>query len=266
MSLVWMQGAGEQASGVAWRLVRAGYRVVAAERPRPTTVRRLVSFSEAVHMGRCEVEGVVGELREPGDLATEARAVTVIVDPEAASLAGYEPDAVIDARLTKREPDPLPEYRCPTIGLGPGFVAGRHVDRVIETHRSARLGSVIARGGAAPATGIPGVVGGESLRRVLRAPCGGRLESRRELGDLVVQGETIALVAGVPLVAPFDGRLRGLIHPDVELHEGMKVGDVDPRGEGIDPYGISDKALAIGGGVLEALLGLGVMPDPAGSR
>jgi xanthine dehydrogenase accessory factor len=34
----------------------------------------------------------------------------------------------------------------------------------------------------------------------------------------------------------------------------MKVGDVDPRGVRDDCFTISDKALAVGGGVLEAIL------------
>ena len=34
----------------------------------------------------------------------------------------------------------------------------------------------------------------------------------------------------------------------------MKVGDIDPRGQAVDFQRISDKARAIGGGVLEAVL------------
>ena len=64
----------------------------------------------------------------------------------------------------------------------------------------------------------------------------------------------IAAVDDIPLVAPFDGALRGLLHSGLEVEVGMKVGDLDPRGEPSYCYQISDKSLAIGGGVIEAIL------------
>jgi xanthine dehydrogenase accessory factor len=265
VSVIWIQGAGEQASGIAWRLVRSGYRVVAAETERPTTVRRLVSFSEAVYAGRAEVEGIPGVLRSGDDARPVPGEVTVVVDPRATLLEITAPAVVIDARLTKRTPKPLPHGPTPLVGIGPGFVAGRDADLVVETHRTARPGLVISDGGALPPTGIPGDVGGETLRRVLRAPCAGRMRPRCELGDLVAEGDIVAEIGGRELRAPFAGRVRGMIHPSVELTEGMKVGDVDPRGEAVDPFRISDKALAIGGGVLEALLALKVIPTERGA-
>ncbi len=263
MSLIWIQGAGEQASGVAWTLVRTGYTVVAAEIPAPRTVRRLVSFSEAVHGGTVTVEGVDGVLADDAAGAGPGF-VTVVIDSEAKGIASSGAAAVVDARLTKRRADPLPHGDRPLIGLGPGFTAGADAALVIETHRPAGPGRVIHAGGAEPATGVPGEVGGETLRRVLRAPCAGRLEPLAELGDLVREGQVLARIGEAILTAPFDGRLRGLIHPDVELLAGMKVGDVDPRGRDVDPHRISDKALAIGKGVVDALERLGIRPGPRG--
>jgi xanthine dehydrogenase accessory factor len=80
------------------------------------------------------------------------------------------------------------------------------------------------------------------------------------IGDLVVLGETVGEVGGVAVRAGCAGLLRGLVHPDVELSAGEKVGDVDPRGSAVDPALISDKALAVAGGVLEGLIRLGVVP------
>jgi xanthine dehydrogenase accessory factor len=167
---------------------------------------------------------------------------------------------VVDGRLTKRAPEPLQREGIPLIGLGPGFTAGREADLVVETHRGERVGLVIHHGTAAAATGVPGPVGGETLRRVLRAPGPGRLLAGKRLGDQVVVGEEIGVVGERPLLATLDGCLRGLIHPSVELYAGMKVGDIDPRGRDVDPALVSDKALAIGGGVLEALLSLRIRP------
>lgn len=257
---IWIQGAGELASGVALRLVRSGYRVVAAEIDNPLAVRRLVSFSEAVYEGRVDVEGVPGVLVAPDEACFLAGTVNVLVDPYASRLPGLAPQAVIDARMTKRTPEPLPHGGIPVIGLGPGFIAGDTAALVVETHRGARLGEVIDRGCAAVNTGVPGVVGGESARRVVYSPTDGRLAPAVEIGDLVEEGQVLGHVAGQEVTARLSGLVRGLVHPRAELSRGVKVGDIDPRGRAVDAALVTDKALGIAGGVLEALLRLGVLP------
>jgi xanthine dehydrogenase accessory factor len=67
----------------------------------------------------------------------------------------------------------------------------------------------------------------------------------------VVQDETGAAQS---ILAPFAGVLRGLIHPSVRVHAGMKIGDLDPRADVSYCFTVSDKSLAIGGGALEAIL------------
>ena len=261
---IWIQGAGELASGTAWRLVRCGYRVVMAEVPAPRAIRRLVSFAEAVFAGRTSVEGVPGRLVKGDEASFVAGEVQVLVDPEARSLPRLKPAAIVDARLAKKPPVPLPAGEIPVIGLGPGFLCGRDAVFIIETHREARPGAVLERGEALADTGIPGRVGGETSRRLLRSPAAGSLEPKCRLGDLVQAGQELGQVGGRPLRSEIDGLLRGLIHPAVELLAGDKVGDVDPRGAAVDPRQVSDKSLAVAGGVLEALLRLEVLPDAAG--
>lgn len=261
---VWIQGAGELASGVAVRLWRLGYRIVMAEEPAPRAVRRLVAFAEAVYAGHQDVEEVPGRLGRAEAAGFAAGPVTVVIDPEGAQLPRLRPAVVIDARMTKLPPLPLPAGPWPRIGLGPGFRCGRDASFVIETQRGPRLGVALAVGEAAPNSGVPGRIGGEDRRRLLRAPVAGRCSGRRRIGDLVSAGECVGEIAGVPVVSQLDGRLRGLIHPAVELSPGEKVGDVDPRGLAVDPARVSDKALAVGGGVLQALARLGLAPPQAG--
>jgi xanthine dehydrogenase accessory factor len=131
---------------------------------------------------------------------------------------------------------------------------------VVETHREAGMGRVLEKGEALPSTGIPGPIRGETAGRLLRSPAAGRLVPCREIGDLVAAGETVGHVEGKPLKSKLNGMLRGLIHHSVELSTGDKVGDIDPRGDAVDPRRVSDKALAVAGGVLEALLRSGVLP------
>jgi xanthine dehydrogenase accessory factor len=257
---IWIQGAGDLASGVALRLVRSGYEVLCAEAPVPRVVRRLAAFAEAVFSGEVELEGVKGRLMPAVEVEFLPEMVTVCVDPEGTELPRLRPDALVDARMIKRAPRPLLAGPWPVIGLGPGFLCGRDADLVIETHRGARMGLVIAAGAAAADTGVPGPVAGETSRRLLRSPAAGRLEPRRRIGELVTEGETVGYVAGIPVLSQLDGLLRGLVHPAVELCVGDKVGDVDPRGAAVDPRLVSDKALAVAGGVLEALLRLRIPP------
>lgn len=259
---IWIQGAGELASGVAVRLVRSGYRVVLAEIERPLAVRRLVCFSQAVYAGHTQVEGVPGILVEPTGVTFCSGQVAVVVDPEASLLPQMEATAVVDARMTKVAPVTLPSGELPVVGLGPGFTCGLDADLIIETHREARLGAVIASGAAAPNTGVPGPVGGQKGLRVLRAPMAGHFSPLFQVGDLVDEGMVLGHVGGLPVVSALTGRIRGLVHSEAELLAGTKVGDVDPRGRDIDPNLVSDKALAVGGGVLEALLRLKVLPGP----
>ncbi len=257
---IWIQGAGELASGVAWRLARCHYRVIAAEISAPLAVRRNVCFSEAVLGGSCVVEGVPGQWVPDALDTVPAGTVAVLTDPGGEGILSARPRAIVDARMTKREPQPLPDCGALKIGLGPGFEAGRNVDLVVETHRLARPGEVIDSGTASADTGIPGPVGGRTAERLVRSPAQGRLQPLVQIGDLVEAGQVLGTVAGLPVRASIAGRVRGLIHPDTELSAGLKVGDVDPRGANIDPDRISDKALAIAGGVLEALLRREIRP------
>ena len=82
-----------------------------------------------------------------------------------------------------------------------------------------------------------------------------------EIGQLVHAGDIAATVNGVPMVCAIDGCLRGLLHEGLTVFSGMKCGDVDPRGNAANCVTASDKALAVGGGVLEALLHFGCLPD-----
>lgn len=255
---IWIQGAGELASAVAVCLVRAGYRVVLAETALPMAVRRLACFAEAVYAGQAEVAGITARLRDGAGARFGVGEVDVVVDPAGEFMASLRPAAFVDARLAKRPPASPRPVALPRIGLGPGFTCGVDADLVIETHREAGPGRVIDRGSAAADTGVPGVVGGHTLDRLLRAPAAGRLRPACAIGDLVTRGQMVGEVGGLPVVAGLDGLLRGLVHERAELHAGVKVGDVDPRGASIDPRAVSDKGWAVGDGVVRALARLGV--------
>jgi xanthine dehydrogenase accessory factor len=255
--LVLIKGAGDLATGVAYRLRRVGMQVVMTEVAQPTVIRRAVAFAEAVYQGNVTVEGIHARLvdgPEAARLALAEAVVPVLIDPTAGVAGELRPLAVVDARMAKRNLGTRREEARIVVGLGPGFVAGRDVHAVVETLRGHTLGRVILAGEAAPNTGLPGEVGGESERRILRAPVEGVFQALRQIGDAVIEGAAVAQVAGEPVRAHLSGVLRGILHDGLVVHRGMKVGDVDPRGVRDDCFTISDKALAVGGGVLEAIL------------
>jgi xanthine dehydrogenase accessory factor len=251
-----IRGAGDLATGVALSLHNAGFQVVMTEIAQPTVIRRTVAFAEAVYEGSQTVEGVRAERASPDGLeeVLTRGMVAVVVDPAAEVRAELSPDVVVDAILEKRNLGTTVSFAPIVIALGPGFVAGVDVHAVIETMRGHELGRIIIQGSALANTGVPGSIGGKTGERVLRAAVGGPVALRKSIGDLVRAGETVMSVGGTTVVAPFDGCLRGLIHEGIHVAAGLKIGDIDPRGETRYCFMVSDKARALGRAVLEAVL------------
>jgi xanthine dehydrogenase accessory factor len=255
--LVVIKGGGDLATGVAHRLHRAGMQIVVTELAQPTVIRRAVAVASAVFEGQVEVEGLVARLVESDQRIRAILAVglvPVVIDPRGEVIARLRPTVVVDAIMAKRNTGTRITDAPIVIALGPGFTAGVDVHAVIETNRGHNLGRVILSGSAEPHTGVPGPTAGYTHERVLRAPCEGTFTGKRHIGDLVEAGEVVASVAGQPVTAKIPGVVRGLLADGLLVKGGTKVGDVDPQGVREHCFTISDKARAIGGGVLEAVL------------
>ncbi len=257
-----IRSAGDIASGVIMRLHNAGFRrIVMLETPEPLTVRRKAAFSEAVRLGKVTVEGVTARLVKTDDAINgiltcwNAGELPVLADPEGSCLAELKPDVIVDALIAKRNKLGTSTKDAPlVIALGPGFEAGTDAHAVIETQRGHNMGRVIRQGPAAPNSGIPGNIGGKTIERLLRAPCDGEFITKMDIGHRVKKGETVATVGDTPVQAKIDGVLRGLLRSHTPVHTGLKLGDIDPRDNPEFCSTVSDKALAIGGGVLETVL------------
>lgn len=257
MKLVVLRGGGDIASGIAHRLKRSGFRVVILDIENPLCIRRKVSFSEAIYSGEMELEGVKGvkvnsldEIYEELDKSN----IPIFIDEKAQIVKELKPDVIVDAIIAKKNLGTHKDMAPLTIGIGPGFEAGKDVDFVIESNRGHDLGKVIHHGRAADNTGVPGVIMGYSSERVIKANANGNIKHFKQLGDLVEKGELISTINESTIIAEISGLLRGLIKDGTPVVEGLKIGDIDPRGYNVDPDTISDKARAIGGGVLEAIL------------
>lgn len=256
--VVLIRGAGEMASGVAHRLYQSHFKICMTEVSHPLAVRREVSFCEAVYEGEKEVEGVRAKLisgHEGIESNWENGHIPILIDPEANKTKEFlKPDVMIDAIMAKKNLGTHMEDATLVIGLGPGFTAGKDVHIVIETNRGHHLGKMILKGEAEPDTGIPGEVGGYTVERLLRTMKKGVFHPQKTIGDRVAKGSVVAVVDDYPVIAEVSGVVRGLLREGVEVKKGMKVGDIDPRGKRELCFTISEKARAIGGGVLEAIL------------
>lgn len=254
--LVLIKGAGDLATGIAYRLFRSGFSVVMTELAQPMVIRRTAAFAEAVFAGTAVVEDVVAVKTEFADVVTvlQAGKIPVVVDPEGKLVHKLKPVVVVDAILAKRNIGTHIEDAPIVIGIGPGFTAGKDVHAVVESKRGHYLGRVITQGPAAADTGIPGEIGGYTKERILRAPCSGIFRGVSKIGDQVKAGEIVAYVEQQPVIAEIGGTLRGQLHDGLAVTEGMKIGDIDPRCILEHCFSISDKARSIGGGVLEAIL------------
>ena len=255
-SLVLIRGGGDLATGVALRLLRCGLRVVITELPRPLAVRRTVAFAEALYTGEMTVEGITARaVSDPSDslkilTILGKQQVPVLADPECSAARALHPAVIVDGRMTKRPPEPIGYVPLLYLGLGPGFTAGENCQAAVETRRGHMLGRVYWQGGPDPDTGQPD---GDPTR-VLRAPADGQLVARAEIGQHLEAGQPVAEVGGESVAAPFKGVLRGLLHPGQAVTRGLKIGDVDARDDPRLCRLVSEKALAVGGGVLEAIL------------
>ena len=275
--LVILRGGGDLATGVAYRLHQAGFPVIVLELAQPLVVRRNVALATAVLQNHITIETLHAQLAHSADEALKlahSGQIPVLVAPQLpvisnqlavissqspttdhrSPITDHRPPILIDARMAKRNIDTHTDQANLVIALGPGFTAGVDCHAVIETMRGHSLGRVIWDGSALPNTGTPGIVAGKGAERVLRAPTAGTVNWRLEIGDLVREGDVIGNVAGTTIMAPFAGVLRGLIAPGSEVPAGLKIGDLDARADVAACFTISDKALSVGGGVLEAVL------------
>lgn len=255
--LVLIRGAGDLASGVALRLKHAGFDVAMTDLPVPTAIRRTVAFSEAILHGEAHVEDVTARCAATAGDAKELLKdgfIPVLADAECKCREDLAPDVLIDAILAKRNTGTKITDASLVIGIGPGFTAGDDCHAAVETMRGHTLGRVIYSGSPLPNTNVPGLIGGFAGERVIRAPADGKFRANAKIGDMVQAGDVVGYVGNEPMRCTISGVLRGLIADGSMVKQGLKSGDVDPRGEKEYCKTVSDKALAIGGGVLEAIL------------
>lgn len=256
-NIIIVRGGGDIATGTIHRLHNCGFSVLVLETKKPSSIRRKVSFSEAIYDGEITIEQVRAKYVKTIDEAMtcfKENVIPVMIDEAADIVAQVKPKVLVDAILAKRNVGTNRDMANITIGLGPGFTAGKDVDAVIETMRGHNLGRIIYEGSAMENTGVPGNIGGFTKERVIYSPAAGTIKNIHHIGDLVEQGEVLAHIGDTPVLASICGVLRGLIRDGYTVTKGFKIADIDPRySEKDNCFTISDKARCIAGSVLEAI-------------
>lgn len=260
--LIVIRGAGDIATGTINRLFKCHFKVLCLESKKPSAIRRTVAYSEAIYEGESVIENTkairVNSIEEIKN-AHKNNFIPIMVDEKCDILNCLKADVLIDAIIAKKNLGTNISMADLTIALGPGFEAGVDVNYVIETMRGHNLGRVIEKGFALKNTGVPGLIAGKSVERVIHSETSGIIKNIRKIGDRVNANDTIATIGNIEIKAGIDGLLRGLIRDGYDVFKGMKIADIDPR---LDEYEncftISDKAKSIAGGVLEAILMHGI--------
>jgi xanthine dehydrogenase accessory factor len=254
-------GCGDVGSAVAHALHRAGCATVLIDDADPAWPRRGMAYVDAWYVGNAELAGVTAcfcasvrslpVVLERGDMIA---ATTWSWRGVAAALA---PVALVDARVAKRSAPARLKPHAPspllTIGLGPGYRVGEHVDIAIETSWGARLGAVIEQGGTLAFAGEPRIVGGAGRERFVYAPRAGRFQTQARIGDRVAAGDVVAALDGAAIAAPLTGVLRGLSARGARIVAGQKIVEVDPRDDPALCFGLGERPRRIAAGVVEAL-------------
>lgn len=251
-------GGGDIATGTINKLHNSGFNLLVLEKPTPTAVRRMVAHSEAVYLGRHSVEGITSQVVDSCDECQniwQQGNVPILADSDISLVDAFQPLAIVDCTLRKRNYQPIIELAPLTIGVGPGFEAGLHVHVIIESCRGHHLGRLIHQGKAIDNHGVPAAVEGYTNERVNYAGIAGIWHPSVEIGTSVCKGDTLGTIDNVAVYAGVSGVVRGILRGSLQVAKGNKLADIDPR---IDQrencYTISEKARCIGGGVLEAIM------------
>ena len=121
-----IKGAGDLATGIGWRLKRAGYEVWMTDIEVPTSVRRTVAFSRAIYENSAEIEGITAVLAADyveGEKAVQSGYIPVLVDPKADIIHELKPDKSVYRELCLIKVKSTPEKRQGVIAVADIFRA-----------------------------------------------------------------------------------------------------------------------------------------------
>jgi xanthine dehydrogenase accessory factor len=242
-------GTNEIASAVAVHLIAAGYSVILSHDSFPPVIRRGMAFHDALFGDRAVVEQIEGERAETAvEIASVlAKPCRVAVTPLHLTdlIATFSPQILIDARMQKHRV--TPDYRGIvrlTIGIGPNFAVGVNCDIGVETH-PAKNGTIVRDGRTDQADGISRLLGSVGGERFVYSDRQGRWHTPVDIGMRTFKGFVLGHLDGLPVRAPIDGVLRGIVRDSTAVPAGVKLLEIDARGRRATWTGIDERGRAI---------------------
>jgi len=250
-------GTNEIASAVAVQLHRNNYRTVLSHDPLPPVMRRKMAFHDALFDDGVAVEGIAARRADTGlEIRTSlahASGVTVTELGLLDLIVIQAIDILVDARMQKYLATPdLRRLGRLAIGLGPGFASGVNCDVAIET-RPAKAGLIIHEGCTDQPDGISQRLGDHAGERFVRADFTGRWNTAIEIGTRVFKDFVVGHLGNMPVRAPFDGILRGIVRDGTEVPAGSKLLEIDSRGRHANWTGTDERGRLIADAVAEAI-------------
>jgi xanthine dehydrogenase accessory factor len=250
-------GTNEIASAVAVQLHRNNYRTVLSHDPLPPVIRRKMAFHDALYDDGVAVEGVAARRADTGiEIRTSLAQASGVIVTELGLLdliVIQAIDILVDARMQKYLATPdLRRLGRLAIGLGPGFASGVNCDIAIET-RPAKTGHIIHDGYTDQPDGVSQRLGDRAGERFVRADFTGRWNTAIDIGTRVFKDFVVGHLGNMPVRAPFDGILRGIVRDGTEVPAGAKLLEIDSRGRRANWTGIDDRGRLIATAVAEAI-------------
>jgi hypothetical protein len=250
-------GTNEIASAVAVHLRRIGWSVVLSHDPLLPVIRRAMAFHDALFDDHSMVEEIFGERVEK---AREIAGVVDVPDRVAVTWLGLadllafgSPLVLVDARMQKHHAVPdLRNLAGITVGLGPNFVVGANCDIAVET-QPAQCGVVIKAGRTRAADGRSRLLGGVGAERFVYSDQMGRWHTPVEIGARVYKGVALGYLDRLPVRAPIDGVVRGIVRDGLDVPAYVKLLEIDPRGRHASWTGIDDRGHRIAAAAISAI-------------
>ncbi len=253
-----IKGGGDIGSGIASKLYKANIiNIYIMEDKKPKTIRKSVSFSNAIFSGKAKVNGISGILvRSHSGInkIINQKKIPIIVDPLAKSIKKTKPDVLIDSVMAKKNIVTSLNDANFVLGIGPGFTVNRNVHLVIETKRGHELGKVLTIGKTQENTFEPEKVENYSFDRVLRTKKKGILKANCEIGDIVKTSDVVCHIRNNIISSSITGIVRGFINSDSFVKRNTKIADIDSRAILHYCNSLSDKSSSIGNAVLGVIL------------
>jgi xanthine dehydrogenase accessory factor len=228
-------------------LVAGGYSVILGHDTFPPVIRRAMAFHDALFGDRAAIEEIEGEQADTAaEIAVVLRKPGHVVYRYVGHVAMVRCHTTLLHACVDQEPG-LKDLREVTQlkrrhRRGSDFAASINCDIAIEA-RPIRIGSIVREGWTDHADGISRPLGGFGRERFAIGATTARGTPPSISGCGRFRGLVAGHLNGVPVEAPFDRVLRGIVRDSTPVAAGVKLLEIDVRSRKACWTGIDERSL-----------------------